>query len=439
MIVVILGADGYIGWPLARRFSTEGHTVVAVDNYFRRRAAWELDCEPLLPSPSLTGRAKRWAQTSGKTIHVRIGDVTDRRFLARLLRRHEPDVVVHLAEQRATPYAMLDFPHAAFTLSNNVLSTLSAAWTILEICLQCHLVKLGSLGEYGTPNVEIPEGWFDYTAGGRTDRLLFPRHALDIYHLSKVMDTDLLEMFVRTHGLTVTDLMQGIVYGLDESGTPTTLMTNFQYDDVFGTVLNRFIVQSVAGHPLTVYGKGGQTRGVISLKDAVQCIYLAAVRPPECATLRVFNQFTETFAINQLAQKVKAEGGQLGMHVEINHTQNPRCEAESHYYAPRFKKLTRLGFRPHLLDDKALSRMLRFVVQHRQRIDDRKIVRHTLAAPRTRVRMPPLPSGEAIGLECATSTPVVGAGCADSANLQGPPSTQGATTKPNGVAFRPYS
>ena len=381
MVIIILGADGYIGWPLARRFSAEGHTVVAVDNYFRRRAARKLDCEPLLASPGLTRRAKCWAQISGHTIRVHIGDVTDRIFLEDVVRRHKPDVIVHLAEQRATPYSMLGFHEAAFTLSNNVLSTLTVAWTILDLCPECHLVKLGSLGEYGTPNVEIPEGWFDYTAGGRADRLLFPRHALDIYHLSKVMDTDLLEMFVRTRSLTVTDLMQGIVYGLDEPGFPEELLTNFQYDDLFGTVFNRFIAQAVAGYPLTVYGRGGQTRGLISLQDAIQCIYLAACYPPKSATLRIFNQFTETFTIKQLAQKVRAAGEQQGIRVKINHVRNPRCEAERHYYAPRFGKLTRLGFQPHLLDDAVLARMLQFVARHRPCIDTAKILRHTLATP----------------------------------------------------------
>jgi UDP-sulfoquinovose synthase len=374
MIVFILGADGYIGWPLTRSFLARGHEVIAIDSYFRRRAALELDCEPLLPSPTLQKRMTLLKERTGLSGRVYIGDVTDPEFLTGLCRRYEPNVIVHLAEQRAVPYAMMNARKAAFTLKTNLLSTISVIYAVIEGAPTCHIVKLGSLGEYGTPNTPIPEGFCEMTIHGRSDVFLFPRHALDVYHLSKVMDTDLLFLFAKSDGLAVTDLMQGVVYGVDDSGTPPDLRTNFQYDHVFGTVLNRFVAQAICGHPLTVYGGGGQMRGFISLQDAIECIYLAASHPAGRGQLRVYNQFTDTFSVIQLARKVQAVAQGMGNDVRIQRLPNPRREGEDSFYQPEFRGLRELGFQPRLLDERALERMLRFVGAYKTRIDQRKIL-----------------------------------------------------------------
>ena len=363
MRVLVLGADGYLGWPTCMYFSSRGHEVIGVDNYFRRLAAIELDCEPLIPTPNLIQRAKIWKEITAKKIHVHIGDVTDYSFLSFIFKEFRPNVVVHYAEQPSAPYSMINREKAAFTIRNNLISTLNLCYAVKEYVPDCHIIKLGTMGEYGTPNIDIPEGWIEIEYNGRKDRFLFPRQASSLYHTTKIQDTDLLWFYVRTWGIRVTDLMQGPVYGIftNEADLDVRLMPNFNYDEIFGTVLNRFIVQAVAGYPLTVYGKGGQTRGYINIKDTLQCVYLAAENPPEEGDLRIFNQITETFMVNELAEKVKQVGAKLGYDVKINHIENPRKEAEEHYYNPKYTGLIELGLRPHSLTEEVLIGMFEIV------------------------------------------------------------------------------
>jgi len=369
--VLILGADGYLGWPSCLYFSRKDHDVIGVDNYFRRNASIELDCESLINIPNLIRRTHIWEDIARKKIRVHIGDVTNYDFLLSIFREYKPDTVVHYAEQPSAPYSMICRDKAAFTVQNNLISTLNILYAVKEVNPECHIIKLGTMGEYGTPNIDIEEGWLEIEHKGRKDKFLFPRQAGSLYHTTKVQDTDMIWFYVRTWGLKVTDLMQGPVYGLsvDESELDDRLMTSFHYDEVFGTVLNRFIVQAVAGYPLTVFGKGNQTRGFLNLKDTMQCVYLSAMNPPEKGQLRVFNQLTELFSVNQLASRVKAVGDRLGYNVQIDRIENPRIEKEDHYYNVKYTGLLELGLQPHYLTDEILEGFFSVTDRYKSRIN----------------------------------------------------------------------
>lgn len=377
MKVLILGADGYLGWPTCMYFSQRGHEVVGVDNYFRRTASVELDSEPLFPTPNLIQRAKIWGSVTGKKINVHIGDVTDYNFLSSIFSHYRPHTVVHYAEQPSAPYSMISRDKAVFTIQNNLISTLNIIYAVKETTPECHIIKLGTMGVYGTPNIDIEEGWIEIEHKGRKDKFLFPRQASSLYHTTKIQDTDLLWFYVRTWGIRVTDLMQGPVYGLwtEEADLDPRLMPNFNYDEVFGTVLNRFIVQAVVGYPLTIYGKGGQTRGYLNIKDTMQCVYLSAIQPPDPGQLRVLNQVTETFSVNELADKVKRVAEELGYSVKLQNIENPRVEKEDHYYNPQYTGLLDLGLKPHYLTDEVLQEMLKIVEQHKEGINKDAIFR----------------------------------------------------------------
>ena len=370
MRVMILGGDGYLGWPTAMAFRRAGHEVLAVDNYLRRQMAAQTQSDALFPNPKLPERAAIFRQMTDHLIAVVEGDCCDFEFLCEQFRRFAPDAVVHYAEQPSAPYSMIGYDEARATLSNNIIATLNVIWAVLRHAPDCHIIKLGTMGEYGTPNIDIEEGWIDIEHKGRRDRFLFPRQAGSLYHTTKVLDTDLLWFYVRIYGLSVTDLMQGPVYGLstDESDMHPQLLPNFHYDDIFGTVVNRFLVQAVAGVPLTVYGKGGQVRGYLNLRDTLQCITLAAGNPPRKGELRILNQFTETFSVNDLAERITRVGAGMGLPVEIQHLDNPRKEQEEHYYNPAHHGLRELGLQPHLMTDEVIAEMLDQVSAHRDRI-----------------------------------------------------------------------
>lgn len=377
MKVLILGADGYLGWPTSMYFSQMGHEIVGVDNYFKRNAAIELDCEPLIPTPNLKQKAKIWEKVTGKRIKVYIGDITNYQFLLSLFKEFRPEVVIHYAEQPSAPYSMMNQDKAAFTVRNNLISTLNISFAVKEVVPECHIIKLGTMGEYGTPNIDIEEGWIEIEYNGRKDKFLFPRQASSLYHTTKIQDTDMLWFYVRTWGLRVTDLMQGPVYGIstDEADIDERLMPNFHYDELFGTVLNRFIVQAVVGYPLTVYGNGSQIRGYINIKDTMQCVYLSAMQPAKQGELRVFNQVTETFSVNELAEKVVKVGKILGYNVEANHIENPRKEKEDHYYNPKYTGLFQFGLKPHYLTDDLLELMFRVIGKYKDRINTEAVFR----------------------------------------------------------------
>jgi len=371
MRVLILGGDGYLGWPTALHFSARGDEVAVVDNFAKRHWEFEEGIEPLLPIAPLHRRVRLWRESTGKEIKLYVCDLLNHHLLYRVLSEFKPDAIVHYAEQPSAPYSMQNRNNAVYTQQNNIVGTLNLLFAIESHCPDVHLIKLGTMGEYGTPNIDIEEGWLTLTHNGRQDTVLFPKRPGSIYHLSKVHDSGNLEFACRIWGMRATDLNQGVVYGLetDESLFGSELRTSFHYDDVFGTVLNRFLLQAAIGEPLTVYGKGGQTRGFLNIRDTIQCVALAADNPAKRGEFRVFNQFTEQFSVGALATKVQAAAERAGKKVAINHLPNPRLEAEEHYYNAKHTKLLDLGLKSHLLNDQAVDDMFAAVCQHRQRVD----------------------------------------------------------------------
>lgn len=370
MRVLILGGDGYLGWPTAMQLSALGHEVAVVDNYLRRNICREMDVRPLFEVPSLDERAAIWKEKSGKDVKVFIGDLMDWSFTAEVFEKIKPETVIHYAEQPSAPYSMASRRAATLTLKNNLEATANTIFAVREFARDAHIVKIGTMGEYGTPNIDIEEGWIDIEHKGRSQKFLYPRQASSLYHTTKIMDTDMLWFYVRMWGLRVTDLMQGPVYGLitDESQDDERLFPFFNYDELFGTVLNRFIVQAVVGYPLTVYGSGGQTRGYLNIKDTLNCVRLSLENPPERPDLRIFNQFTETFSVNELAEKVQRVGKSLGLDVEVKSVPNPRKEAEEHYYNPSHTGLLDLGLEPNFLTDDVMAQMMEVVMKHKHNI-----------------------------------------------------------------------
>jgi UDP-sulfoquinovose synthase len=375
MKIIVLGADGYLGWPTCIYLASKGHEVVAVDNYLKRRIVDEVGARPLIEMPRLAGRTKLFEEASGAPMRFEELDICDFAAMSKLFAEEQPDCVVHYGEQPSGPYSMMGYKEAQLTLSNNVGGTLSVTHAILENCPDCHIVKLATMGEYGTPKTDIPEGFFEFEYNGRKDTRLFPREAGSLYHTCKILETDLMHFYVRMKGLRVTDLMQGPVYGsISEPGVSPDLGTHFYYDAIFGTALNRFVVQAVVGHPLTVYGKGNQTRGYLDIRDTVECVRLACESPPERGELRVMNQFTEDFSALDLASRVQAAGADMKLDVKIEHITNPRIESEDHYYNAENKKLLDLGLEPHFLDNETLIEMIEYVHRHRDQIDESLIL-----------------------------------------------------------------
>ncbi len=361
--ILILGGDGYLGWPTAMHFSMLGYEVTVIDNFAKRQ--WELEegIEPLVPIPTLHRRVARWKAVTGKNLRLRVGDLCNHLFAYKLLDEVKPDAIVHYAEQPSAPYSMQSRGTAVYTQTNNIVGTLNLLFAMRRHCPDAHLVKLGTMGEYGTPNIDIEEGFLTITHNGRTDTLPFPKQPGSFYHLSKVHDSHNITFACRNWGLMATDLNQGVVYGIStgETDLESDLRTSFHYDHVFGTVLNRFLVQASVGVPLTVYGKGGQTRGFLNLRDTLQCVELAVRNPPKPGEYRVFNQFTEQFSVMDLAEKVVSAGRRAGISVDVDHLPNPRIEMESHYYNPKHSKLAGFGLKPHLLTDEVLVEMFETV------------------------------------------------------------------------------
>lgn len=360
MRILILGGDGYLGWPTAMYLSNAGHEVTVVDNFAKRQWEMEEGIEPLLAIPPLHRRVRLWKEKTGKTIELKVGDLCNYRFAYQILEESQPDAIVHYAEQPSAPYSMQSRSTAVYTQSNNVVGTLNLLFAMQRHCPNAHLVKLGTMGEYGTPNIDIEEGYITITHNGRTDTLPFPKQPGSFYHLSKVHDSHNIAFACRIWGVAATDLNQGVVYGIetDQTAIDHELRTSFHYDHVFGTVLNRFLAQASLGFPLTVYGKGGQTRGFLNIRDTLQCVELAILNPAKSGEFRVFNQFTEQFSIMDLAQKVQAAGHRAGLKVELSHVPNPRIELEEHYYNAKHSKLVDLGLKPNLLTDAVLDNML---------------------------------------------------------------------------------
>jgi UDP-sulfoquinovose synthase len=381
--ILILGGDGYLGWPTAMALSRAGHQVVLVDNFAKRQWELEIGVRPLLPIPTLQERIRAWRDVTGLEIGLWVGDLVDYAFVESVIRDVRPDTIVHYGEQPSAPYSMIDVRHATYTQTNNVVGNLNVLFAIRDVSPETHLVKLGTMGEYGTPDIDIEEGYLTVDHNGRQHTFLYPKTPGSMYHLSKVHDSHNIHFACRIWGLRATDLNQGVVYGLetDESALDPRLATSFHYDEVFGTALNRFCVQAAIGHPLTVYGKGGQTRGYLNIRDTVACIGLAVANPAAPGKLQVFNQFTEQFSVLELAERVKAAGEHLGWTVSIEHTANPRVEMEQHYYNAVHTGLLSLGLEPHLLGTELIDTMLKRIKDNEGRIDPSTLVQNVRWAP----------------------------------------------------------
>ena len=371
MRIAILGGDGYCGWATALHLSSRGHEVAIIDNFARRHWDYELGVQTLTPIRPLPERLAVWQQLTGRVIESYIGDITEYDFLSSMIGEFKPDSIVHFAEQRSAPYSMIDRKHAVSTQVNNVVGTLNLLFAIRELAPDCHIVKLGTMGEYGTPNIDIEEGFITIEHNGRKDTLPFPKQPGSFYHLSKVHDSHNIMFACKIWGLRATDLNQGVVYGTltNEVAMDEALINRFDYDEVFGTVLNRFCAQAAIGLPLTVYGKGGQTRGFLDIRDTVHCIELVCLNPAKPGEFRVFNQFTEQFSVLELAKLVQMIAGEMSLSVEIDHLPDPRVEAESHYYNAKHSRLSDMGLQPHLLSDSLVNSLINVALRYRDRID----------------------------------------------------------------------
>jgi len=376
MKVFIAGLDGYLGWALAQYLTARGHQVGGTDLFLRRQWVAEVGSHSAVPIASMQDRLDTFHKHYGKALDFRQGDLLDYTFLKSYLADFQPDAIVHLAEMPSAPYSMIDQAHSVFTQQNNVIGSLNLLWAIKEACPNAHLVKLGTMGEYGTPNIDIPEGFFEVEFRGRKDTLPFPRQAGSFYHWSKVHDSNNTMFTCRIWGLRATDIMQGVVFGtqIDEMGDDPLLRSRLDFDQCFGTAINRFCCQAVIGHPLTLYGGGGQKRGFLPLRDSMQCLAITIENPPSAGEYRVFNQFEECYSIEELAYMVRDVSAELGMNVEVHHYDNPRKEMDKHYFNPDRNHLISLGYQP-THDVKAEMRiMLKDLLHHRDRILEKQSI-----------------------------------------------------------------
>ncbi len=373
MKVMVLGADGYLGWPLVLRMVGRGHEVSAADNFYTRKAVDEVGSWSAIPIPSVEDRLKAVKRSFGADVVFKEGDLRDYNFISSFLREERPDAIIDFAEQRSAPYSQIDLNHAVFTMENNVIGTMNLLYAMKEYAPNAHLLKMGTLGEYGTPNVDIAEGYFEVEYHGRKDKLPFPRQAGSWYHWSKVHDSNNISFAVKIWGLTATDVHQGPVYGTRTNDMrDEELRTRFDFDEVWGTVLNRYCVEAVAGIPLTPYGEGGQTRGFISLEDSITALALLLEHPPETGTMRVVNQYAESKSVMELAQMVKREGDALGLKVEIKPVPDPRVEAQRHYYNVERFVLPSLGFKPSRRIADEIPIMLADLMKYKPRLEEKR-------------------------------------------------------------------
>lgn len=376
MRILIAGIDGYLGWPLAQLLAERGHYVGGIDCFLRRKWVSEVGGVSAIPVADWAEREIAFTVRYGEPAQFYAGDMLDYPFLRNALQAFQPDAIVHLAEMPSAPYSMIDAAHASYTQQNNVIGSLNLLWALHEVAPTAHLVKLGTMGEYGTPNLDIPEGFFEIEFRGRKDRLPFPRQAGSFYHWSKVHDSNNTMYACKIWGLAATDVMQGVVYGTRASEPSDAsavldlgLATRFDFDPCFGTVINRFVCQAVIGHPLTVYGTGGQRRGFLPLQDSIECLSLALEHPASAGEYRVFNQFEQTYSVAELAEIVLEEAQHLGLAVSVQRYDNPRIEMQEHYYQPDRQHLLDLGYQPRGEIHSEVRQMLTDVMPYRSIVE----------------------------------------------------------------------
>ncbi len=373
MKILILGGDGYLGWPTAMYLAEKGNEIFIVDNFIKKKIESEFGIKPLFPTKTLQERVKIWNSQTKNKIKFEIGDLLNYRFLNGVMEQFKPNCIIHYAEQPSAPYSMANRERAVFTQYNNVVGNLNLLFSIKKNCPEVHLIKLGTLGEYGTPNIDIEEGWIKINHNGRSDRLLFPKKPGSFYHLSKVHDSANIEFACRIWNLRCTDLNQGVVYGITTEEINKdfeNFCTSFHYDGIFGTIINRFIAQLVCKKDLTVYGKGTQKRGFLNIMDTLKCVEIATLNPPKLGEFRVFNQFTEFSSLNELANLVISSGEEIGYHAKKINIVNPRIEMEEHYYNPKNTSLLSLGLKPLKLSKKEIIKNIKFVEKYKSNLNE---------------------------------------------------------------------
>ncbi|MCY4061993.1 MAG: NAD-dependent epimerase/dehydratase family protein [Chloroflexi bacterium] len=370
MRVFIAGIDGYLGWPLAVYLLARGHEVAGADLLLRREWVAEVGGISALPIGGREERTRALKEAAGVELDFRVGDLTEYEFVKGLFQEFQPEAVVHLGQMPSAPYSMIDQAHCVWTQRNNVINNLNLLWAIKEVVPAAHLIKLGTMGEYGTPAVDIPEGFFEVEFRGRKDRLPFPRQAGSWYHQSKVHDSHNTRFATKIWGTRATDIMQGVVFGtrIAEMGDDPRLRTRLDFDQCFGTAINRFCCQAVIGHPLTLFGLGKQRRGFLPLADAMQCLGLALENPPEAGEYRVFNQFENAYSVVELACLVQDIARDIGLPVDIRRYENPRTEMEDHYYNPDRQHLLDLGYEPTRDIRSVIKAILLDLLDNRERI-----------------------------------------------------------------------
>ena len=370
MKVMIMGMDGYLGWTLSMYLADRGHEVCGIDNGLRRKMVAEIGSQSATPIKSMEKRLDAYKKSSGNDLTFYKGDLIESSFVNLAVKKEQPECIVQLGQVPSAPYSMIDVDHCNFVQHNNIIGHNNILFAIKDNVPDCHLLKLGTMGEYGTPNVDIPEGFLEIEYRGRKDILPFPRQPGSWYHLTKVHDTWNLMFANKIWGIRATDVMQGVVHGLN---TPQMvnddLLTRYDFDEVFGTAINRFCAQAVIGHELTPYGKGGQTRGYLALRDSMQCFTIAIEKPPKEGEYRVFNQFEETYSVNELAERVSNVSQEFDLEGKIWNIPNPRLEAEEHYYKPDMKHLPNLGFKPEFSLEDELRITIPKLIEYKDRIE----------------------------------------------------------------------
>ena len=371
MRVFISGVDGYLGWSLANYLAARGHEVGGADIFYRRKWVEEMGSWSAIPIRPMKERLSAFKERYGRDLVFWEGDLREYGFVEAALRKFQPDAVVHLGECPSAAYSMIDVHHTVFVQTNNITGTFNLLFAMRDIRPQAHLVKLGTMGEYGTPNVDIPEGFFEVEYRGRRDRMVFPRNAGSWYHWSKVHGSNNVMFACKIWSLRATDVMQGVVFGtrFDDGDIDERLMTRLDFDQAFGTSVNRFCCQAVIGHPLTPFGKGHQRRGFLPLRDSMQCLTLALEHPAREGEYRVMNQFEEVHDITELALRVQKVAGELGLDVPVRNLENPRIELEEHYYHPDHQHLLDLGYTATRDVEAEMRVMLEDLLRYRERIE----------------------------------------------------------------------
>ena len=374
MRVFIAGVDGYLGWPLAQYLAARGHEVAGCDLFLRRKWVEEIGSHSAIPIKPMEERLVAFKENFDKELIFKEGDLRNYDFVVEFFQSFQPEAIVHLGEVPSAPYSMIDVHHCVFTQTNNLAGTLNILYAMKAICPQAHLVKLGTMGEYGTPNIDIPEGFFTIEYKGRTDTLPFPRQAGSWYHQTKVHDSHNIMFACKIWGTRSTDIMQGVVFGtrIDEMGEDERLLTRFDFDECFGTVMNRYCAEAVIGHPISPFGAGKQTRGFLPLRDSMQCLTIAIDNPPKEGEYRTFNQFEKVYSVSELAEKVKKVGDEFELNVEIMNLENPRIEKEQHYYNPDHQHLLHLGYKPTHDMEQEMRIMIQDLIKYKDRIEEKR-------------------------------------------------------------------